>query len=148
MIILEENFKWHLKAFASELFIYIYILSVCHTVFIQIKLTAIWQIPSWCMVKINWPYTWCILKINVRKVVFKINIIIIWPISSSKQTSSCFAGQVCDYFGLLASQSVIKVLCSWTTDWFPLPDEFSASYPIVPWETTLSSAVKCIKRFL
>jgi len=25
MIILEENFKWHLEAFASELFIYIYI---------------------------------------------------------------------------------------------------------------------------
>jgi len=25
MTILEENFKWHLKAFASELFIYIYI---------------------------------------------------------------------------------------------------------------------------
>jgi len=24
MIILEENFKWHLEAFASELFIYIY----------------------------------------------------------------------------------------------------------------------------
>jgi len=25
MIIKEENFKWHLEAFASELFIYIYI---------------------------------------------------------------------------------------------------------------------------
>jgi len=25
MIILEENFKWHLEAFASDLFIYIYI---------------------------------------------------------------------------------------------------------------------------
>jgi len=25
IIILEENFKWHLEAFASELFIYIYI---------------------------------------------------------------------------------------------------------------------------
>jgi len=25
MIILEENFKWHLEAFASELFIYIFI---------------------------------------------------------------------------------------------------------------------------
>jgi len=25
MVILEENFKWHLEAFASELFIYIYI---------------------------------------------------------------------------------------------------------------------------
>jgi len=25
MTILEENFKWHLEAFASELFIYIYI---------------------------------------------------------------------------------------------------------------------------
>jgi len=24
MIILDENFKWHLEAFASELFIYIY----------------------------------------------------------------------------------------------------------------------------
>jgi len=24
MVILEENFKWHLEAFASELFIYIY----------------------------------------------------------------------------------------------------------------------------
>jgi len=24
MIILEENFKWHLEAFASKLFIYIY----------------------------------------------------------------------------------------------------------------------------
>jgi len=24
MIILEENFKWHLEAFASELFIYIH----------------------------------------------------------------------------------------------------------------------------
>jgi len=26
MIILEENFKWHLEAFASELFIYYYYL--------------------------------------------------------------------------------------------------------------------------
>ncbi len=26
MLILEENFKWHLEAFASELFIYIYII--------------------------------------------------------------------------------------------------------------------------
>jgi len=25
MVILEENFKWHLEAFASELFIYIYL---------------------------------------------------------------------------------------------------------------------------
>jgi len=25
IVILEENFKWHLEAFASELFIYIYI---------------------------------------------------------------------------------------------------------------------------
>ncbi len=25
MLILEENFRWHLEAFASELFIYIYI---------------------------------------------------------------------------------------------------------------------------
>jgi len=25
MIILEENFKWHLEAFASELFIYIFL---------------------------------------------------------------------------------------------------------------------------
>jgi len=24
MVVLEENFKWHLEAFASELFIYIY----------------------------------------------------------------------------------------------------------------------------
>jgi len=24
MVLLEENFKWHLEAFASELFIYIY----------------------------------------------------------------------------------------------------------------------------
>jgi len=24
MVILEENFKWHLEAFASELFIYIF----------------------------------------------------------------------------------------------------------------------------
>jgi len=30
MIILEENFKWHLEAFASELYIYIYIyISAC-----------------------------------------------------------------------------------------------------------------------
>jgi len=28
MIILEENFKWHLEAFASELFMYIY-LCIC-----------------------------------------------------------------------------------------------------------------------
>jgi len=25
MIILEENFKWHLEAFASELFIHVYV---------------------------------------------------------------------------------------------------------------------------
>jgi len=30
MIILEENFKWHLEAFASELFIYIYIKHFFH----------------------------------------------------------------------------------------------------------------------
>jgi len=29
MIILEENFKWHLEAFASELYIYIYIYIYC-----------------------------------------------------------------------------------------------------------------------
>jgi len=29
MIILEENFKWHLEAFASELFICIYIYILC-----------------------------------------------------------------------------------------------------------------------
>jgi len=28
MIILEENFKWHIEAFASELFIHIYILKL------------------------------------------------------------------------------------------------------------------------
>jgi len=33
IIIKEENFKWHLEAFASELFIYIYI---CLSGFIQI----------------------------------------------------------------------------------------------------------------
>jgi len=29
IIIKEENFKWHLEAFASELFIYIYLFSFC-----------------------------------------------------------------------------------------------------------------------
>jgi len=28
MVIIEENFKWHLEAFASELFIYIYIYNI------------------------------------------------------------------------------------------------------------------------
>jgi len=31
MVILEENFKWHLEAFAFELFIYIYIYIYTHT---------------------------------------------------------------------------------------------------------------------
>jgi len=30
MIILEENFKWHLEAFASELFIYTCVLYTVH----------------------------------------------------------------------------------------------------------------------
>jgi len=30
MIILEENFKWHLEAFASELFIYIFMHLIHH----------------------------------------------------------------------------------------------------------------------
>jgi len=29
MIILEENFKWHLEAFASDLFIYIWRCGIC-----------------------------------------------------------------------------------------------------------------------
>jgi len=29
MVILEENFKWHLEAFASELFIYEKIIALC-----------------------------------------------------------------------------------------------------------------------
>jgi len=32
MVILEENFKWHLEAFASELFIYLFI----GTIFISV----------------------------------------------------------------------------------------------------------------
>jgi len=31
IIIKEENFKWHLEAFASELFIYIYIYIYIHS---------------------------------------------------------------------------------------------------------------------
>jgi len=31
MIILEENFKWHLEAFASELFIYIFVCVCVYT---------------------------------------------------------------------------------------------------------------------
>ncbi len=35
MLILEENFRWHLEAFASELFIYsIYIYIIIHSLYV------------------------------------------------------------------------------------------------------------------
>jgi len=38
MIILEENFKWHLEAFASELFIYKVIVKIFYNVDLKILL--------------------------------------------------------------------------------------------------------------
>jgi len=37
MIILEENFKWHLEAFASELFIYTVYVCVCVCVYFIVR---------------------------------------------------------------------------------------------------------------
>ncbi len=44
MLILEENFRWHLEAFASELFIYIYIYMYIY-IYIYIQC---WAVTSYC----------------------------------------------------------------------------------------------------
>jgi len=44
MIILEENFKWHLDAFASELFIYIYGFGRCfYKIYSALKANIFYQ---------------------------------------------------------------------------------------------------------
>ncbi len=49
MLILEENFRWHLEAFASELFIYIYIyIYICICIYIH-------SIYIYSGVKKGWP---------------------------------------------------------------------------------------------
>ncbi len=43
MLILEENFRWHLEAFASELFIYIYIYIY---IYIHSGVKKCWPLPD------------------------------------------------------------------------------------------------------
>ncbi len=51
MLILEEHFIWHLDAFASELFIYIYIF-MYNTVYINIGYNALASVAlSWTVMK-------------------------------------------------------------------------------------------------